>query len=294
LPTRRDFLLSAVAAAGQLRSARALQVEAVPSLLHGHPEGQTTLVRFIATGVDAPAGRLRVVGPGARLMGTAGMVRRGESLTGQLWLPLVSPLSIRTDLETPVARGIHRTTHRLVPTPRWTVRWLTLAEPGVLRRRLANAVSGRDAEIERLTGAGVRINPWSAAPPGGRDHLDLLRVAAPARRLSTETGLTLSDRALVPEPDRSDPFVAAALAGSGVGGTVQDDAGADPEALGLGAGRARMVPLVEAWLRTLPDAEASTATVTMIGSDPEFAIRARETIEDWNASYAWPRILVGE
>jgi hypothetical protein len=295
MTSRREFLWWTAAAAGGLRRSPAPRVEAVPSLLHGHPDGQATLVRFTVTGVDAPAARLRVIGPGGRLMGTAGLVRRGDLLAGQLWIPLQSALSVRSDLETPVTRGVHRTTHRLTPTVRWTIHWLTLAEPGALRRRLAAAApSGLEAEVERLTAAGVRINPWSAPPPGGRDHLDLLRLVVPAHRLSAETGLALSGRALVPAPERADPFVTRALAAAGVAGTVQDEAAADPAALGLDAGRARMAPPVEAWLTTLSPAPGDAPSVTVVGTDPDFALRAVQTVEEWNGLYAYPRIVVGE
>jgi hypothetical protein len=269
-------------------------VEAQPSLLHGHPDGQTTLVRFVATGVDAPAARLRVIGRDGRLLGTAGLVRRAGTLAGQLWLPLARPLTIRSDLETPVTRGVHRTPHRLEPTPRWTVHWFTLAEPVALRERLATVpAADRRGEVERLMAAGVRINPWSAPPAGGRDHPDLLRLAMAARRLSAETGIAVSDRALVPEPERSDPRVERVLRASGAGGVVRDQGATDPAALGLDAGRARMTPLVEAWLRTLPAQAGTPAAVSLIGHDPDLALRALGSIEEWNGLYAWPRIEIG-
>jgi hypothetical protein len=63
----------------------AVQVTATPTLFHGHPDGATTLVRFEAVGVDAPAGRLRVHDlRTGRQLGTAGMIRRGDHLTGEL------------------------------------------------------------------------------------------------------------------------------------------------------------------------------------------------------------------
>jgi hypothetical protein len=270
------------------------QVDAAPTVFHGHPEGQVTLVRFTVTGVDAPAARLRVLGRGGRLLGTAGLVRRSDVLSGQLWIPLTAPLTIRTDLESPATRGVHRTTHRLAPTPRWTIAWITLADPGAIRRRLAVVspwLLGADVAI--LSDAGVRLNPWSAPDPGGRDHLDLLRVAVPGRRVSAATGIPLSARALIPEPERSSPFVRDVLAGSGVAGVIDDEARTDPTALGLDAGRGRMAPLVETWLAARsPDANPAPA-VTLIGTDPDLAIRALQTIEEWNGLYAYPRIVVG-
>jgi len=297
MTSRREFVLAAAAAVPGLtgRGGPAPWVEAVPTPFHGHPDGQTTLVRFIVTGVDAPAARLRVLGPAGRLLGTAGLVRRSDTLAGQLWIPLATSATIRSDLETPVTRGVHRTTHRLAPTPRWTIRWLILADPGVLRRRLSAVpdwLLGADVAI--LSSAGVRLNPWSAPGPEGRDHLDLLRVAVPGRRLSAATGIPLSDRALIPEDERSAPFVRQALAASGVTGIIEDDAATDPAVLGFDAGRARMAPLVEAWLAIRTPDSGSSPTVTLIGADPDFAIRARRTVEEWNGLYAYPRIVVGE
>jgi hypothetical protein len=296
MTSRRQFLLAAAAAVPGLtgRGGPAPRVEALPTLFHGHPDGQTTLVRFIVTGVDAPAARLRVLGPAGRLLGTAGLVRRSDTLAGQLWIPLSTSATIRSDLETPVTRGVHRTTHRLASTPRWTIRWLTLADPGVLRRRFAAVPPWLlAADVAVLSSAGVRVNPWSAPGPEGRDHLDLLRVAVSGRRLSAATGIPLSERALIPEHERSAPFGRQALAGSGVTGIVEDDADTDPATLGLDAGRARMAPLVEAWLAIRTPDAAPSPTVTLIGTDPDFAIQALRSIEEWNGLYAYPRIVVG-
>jgi hypothetical protein len=299
--TRREFVVgAAVAAAPRLGSRPAPQVEAIATLFHGQPDGQTTLVRFVVTGVDAPAARLRVLSTRGALIGTAGLVRRGDVLVGELWIPLASVVSVRSDLESPVTRGVHRTTHRLAPTPRWTVHWVTLAEPGALRARFdATPLLLRGAEAVMLTEAGVRLNPWSAAAGAHRDHLELLRIAAPAARLNASTGVPLSERALLPASEAHDPFVRRALALSGVAGIIDDRVAADPAALAFGDGRARMAGAVESWLselgRTLEPSggDAGRRSVTVVGTDAEFAVRAQRSVEEWNGLYAYPRIEVG-
>jgi hypothetical protein len=284
-----DAVAAALPGLGPL-ARRAPRVEAVPTVLHGHPEGQTTLVRFVVTGVDAPAARLRVFGTGGRLVGTAGLVRRAETLAGELFVPLTRPITLRTELETPVTRGVHRTSHRLTPTPRWTIRWLTLADSDALRQRLA-AVPPLllGAEVAVLTSAGVRLNPWSAAA-SGRDHLDLLRIAVPAMRLSAATGIPVSDRALVAEYERAVPQVLAALRGSGISAVVDDVAAVDPQGLGLDAGRARMTPLIEGFLAAQAPPPEGRGTLTLVGTDPEIAIRAIHAVGEWNGRYAYPRL----
>jgi hypothetical protein len=295
MTSRRDFLAAAAAAALPALRPAAPAVQAVTTLFHGHPDGQTTLVRFEVSSVDAPAARLRVLGSNGRLLGTAGLVRRGDILAGQLWLPLSAPISVRSDLETPVTRGVHRTTHRLSPTPRWIIHWLTLAEPVALGERLAGiAPADLGDAVAGLTAAGVRLNPWSDWRLPGADHLDLLRLAVPARRLSATTGILVSARALLPEAERDEPAVLRALAGSGIDALVQDPATVTPAALGLDAGRARMAPPIEAWLAIRTPDAVPNPSVTLIGTDPDFAIRALRSIEEWNGLYAYPRIVVGE
>lgn len=268
----------------------AVRVEAIPTVFHGHPDGQTTLVRFLVTGVDAPAARLRLLDARGRLLGTAGLVRRSDALAGELFVPLARPVTVRSELETPVTRGVHRTTHRLTPTPRWTVRWLTLADPAALRDRLAAVPSLLlGAEVTLLTSAGVRINPWSG-PAAGRDHLDLLRLAVPALRLSAATGIPASDQALLPDDQRTVPQVREALRASGVPGVITDAAAENPRALGLDAGRARMAPLIESWLAARQPPPDGRGTLALVGTDPDVAVGALRAVEEWNGRYAYPHL----
>jgi hypothetical protein len=268
-------------------------VEALATIFHAHPAGQTTLVRFTASGIDAPAGRLRVVDPAGRLLGTAGMLRRGDLLVGELWLPLVRPITVRSRLETPVTRGPIQTTHRLLPTPRLTLSWLTLAQPGALEARARSVpLLARGADAAALFAAGVRANPWS--PPGDaerRDHLDLLRVAVPAARARLATGVPVSRIAVV-DAARFEPFVEAALAESGIALVLASAQLATPETFGLGEGRLVMARRIEQWLTGATPQDRPAALV--VGPDLASAERAFGTVEDWNATYAFPHIIVGD
>jgi hypothetical protein len=267
-------------------------VTAVPTIFHGHPDGQTTLVRFVATGIDAPAGRLRVFDERGRLVGTAGMLRRGETLVGELWLPLTQPMAVRTRLETPVTRGVISGTQRLSPTPRLTLCWLTVADPEAIVRHVAPVpVLAKGVEAAALVGAGVRANPWRPPARDGWDHVDLLRIAVGAARARERTGVPVSHIALA-DPTELEPFVGAALAGSGVEVLLTADQVVQPGALGFGEARLVMARRVEQWLTEQTASGQPFAVV--VGSDLDFAQRARAAVEEWNGMYAYPRILVGD
>jgi len=295
---RRTFLHAlAAATAGALPRLvpGAPAVDATPTIFHGHPDGLRTLVRFTASGIDAPAGRLRLVDRAGRLLGTAGMIRRGDALVGELWVPLATATTVRSQLETPATRGVLQTTHDLRPTPRWTLVWLAIVDPLTARARLAAvAPLTRGAAAAALVAAGVRINPWSPPPTGGRDHLDLLRVAAPAADAFAHTGVPTSRIALVP-PEETDEPLRRALAGADAEVAIPRTVLTDPTVLAFAEGRARMTARVEEWLLGLRFAAAETGTyVIVVGTeDPDVAARARPAIEEWTATYAYPRIVTG-
>lgn len=274
------------------RGAGRPSVAAVPTIFHGHPDGQTTLVRFLATGIDAPAGRLRVVDQTGRLIGTAGMLRRADLLVGELWLPLAKPLTVRSRLETPATRGVIQTTHRLHPTPRLTLCWLTIVEPHALEAHALDVpVLARGVDAAALFAAGARVNPWS--PPAGRrrDHLDLLRAAVPAAHARVATGVAVSRIAVV-DVARVEPFIGPALAGSGVAVLLTTSQVMPPDVLGFGEGRLVMARRIEQWLTS--ETPGDTPSALVVGADLEAAQRATAAVEDWNGTYAYPRILVGD
>ncbi|MDH3478546.1 MAG: hypothetical protein OEO20_09600, partial [Gemmatimonadota bacterium] len=88
----------------------ALTVTAESTPFYRQPDGQTSLVRFLATGIDAPAGRLRVYDRSRRLLGTAGVLPSNDGLFGELWLGVENQSLLVSELEAPGIRGIHRTT----------------------------------------------------------------------------------------------------------------------------------------------------------------------------------------
>jgi len=279
---------------GGHRRQGAILVEATPTLFHGHPDGATTLVRFDASGLDAPAGRLRVHDlRTGRQLGTAGMIRRGDRLTGELWLPLTAPVRVRSELETPARRGVIRTVHRLVPTGRWTVYWITLSAP----ERLLDVYADippllRGAEASRLVPAGVRVNPWHDIPPDG-DHLDLVRITIPAAATSRVTGVPLARVALV--SGDVGPHLARALDGAGVTVRLRRRDVVDPTAFDLALGRAQAAPRIEAWLRAREAHGTDQRPIAVaIGTDPSFAVAATVGIDDWNGAFAYPRIVLGD
>jgi len=78
---RRGFLgwLGSVATAVGRSSNRAagapvLTIDARPTVLFRQPDGHNNLVRLTVTGLDAPAGRARVLDRRGTLLGTAGLL----------------------------------------------------------------------------------------------------------------------------------------------------------------------------------------------------------------------------
>jgi hypothetical protein len=327
---RRRFLASMVAGMFSVvkpgaHDQQAPVVDARVTMFHGHPDGMTSLVRFTAYGVDAPAARLRVYASGRRLVGTAGLLRTGDRLYGELWLPLRQPLIVESQLEAPGLRSIVRTAHRLMPTPRWTVVWVTAVEPNGLRQALATL-----PHIPRVTQAaiwreaGVRGNPlhdplWLHVA----DHLSFLRSGDDSRLLESEFGIPASTIAFASEATALPHTTPLALQGAGVsflavgGGSVTAPAwlesadgsrvlvlpaafGQDASTLGLTASVSDTVAQIEMWLEQLTrdpsggmaTAESPDERVALIaGVDAVDATgRAVGTLAEWNRRFAFPRI----
>lgn len=334
---RRTFVHSIAAAAfappvlGDTVAARgsAPRVDAATTLFYAPPDGRASLVRFLAREVDAPAGRLRVYDGARRLVGTAGMIRRGDALYGELWLQVGVGLTVGTELEAPGLRGVLRNQHRLQPRRRWTIHWLTVLDPAVLTQTLeALPQPGRGVFGATLASAGVRANPLPPAPAlGALDHLPFLRMGRAAQRVQEVLGVPASALALATSPGDYPPTTPIALAGAGTpyaalpwredlpfawwrgpdGSRVLAIAvppGGDASALGFAAGRAEMTRRVEQWLMTLPPglapssngrtAEAADAHVLVLGAQlPEAIAQMYQAVREWNSRFAYPRIVVG-
>ncbi len=324
---RREFLtaLSAVGASllhrRPFRSSPSASVEAEATVFYGHPNGQTTLVRFVARGFNVPAGRLRVYGPRRDQLGTAGMLRTGDVLYGELWLPLERRLSISTELEMPGRRGVIRHQHLLTPLPRWTIYWLTVADPEKLRVELGALDPWRRGVRARLyAAAGVRGNPLAGSVRSPTpDHLTALRLAVSARDLESDFGIPVSPLALAPSDDVLTPTTVAALAGAGVRVVAllesKDDpigwlepwrgfwipviawpALRDPASLGFAARDVDMASRIERWLTADPGRAASASRANaalVVGDDTTSVTSFFQAVRRWNGRFAAPRIVIG-
>lgn len=322
---RREFLtaLSAVTVSalrpslhttGSVRAS----VSARATIFHGHPDGRTTLVRFVAEGLDVPAGRLRVrTGSQRDLLGTAGMLRAGDALFGELWLPLERSLSITAELEVPGRRGVMRSWHELNPQRRWTIYWSTVVDPNLLREQLAALdPPQRGIRATLYAAAGVRGNPLASRPAViGPDHVPFLRMTLPARLLEDEYGIPPSALALASDSMPVRPNTALALAGAGVpliapsghqgdavwqtgnpGTTPNPIVGSPvigvPEELGFGKSDGEMTALIERWLIAI-SAPAAVDAAFVLGGDPSAAFQALAAVRRWNGRFAYPRIVIG-
>ncbi len=299
-------------------------VNAESTPFYRHPEGQASLVRFTATGIEAPAGRLRVYDRNRRLLGTAGVLRSGDALFGELWLAVTDQSYLVSELEAPGIRGIHRTTHRLTPAPRWTMVWLTLSDAEALERRLDGLpLLNRTILATVWREAGVTVNPFPADTDlATLDHLQFLRLGDRGGDLEWRLGIRTSPVALVDAPDRVPPTVAMALAGSGVSHVIRRapadgmarwwdgpdgsrllttvfPAGADPHALGFEGALDLMARRVEEFLSWSPSAvptgQGGTGPLTFVlGTDVDDSLgRMLLNVREWNRRYAYPRIVIG-
>ena len=292
---RREFLTFASALGAEAIRPRRLQiaVSAEATVFHAHPEGRASLVRFTVTGSDQPAGRLRAFDRRGALAGTAGMLRAGDRLVGELWLPLDGETRIRSELEMPGTRTPIRTNHTLRPKAKWVISWITLAGPALLTDHLlALPPVRRGAEVARLLRAGVRADPLTDAPdPWTLDQVALLRLPAAAAGVETRFALPMAPAARAAAVVAV-PNAALALEGAGIRGVVE--AAALPEALGFDRARADMAGRIESWLAAITATDgAHTARATVVGTELVVVDAMRAAVDDWNTTYAYPRIVIG-
>jgi alpha-mannosidase len=122
---RRSFLgWLAALPAWKLRAQQPV-VDVRPSALFQQPDGRKNLVRITVSGLGAPAARARVTDRRGALVGTAGLLRAGDSpaLAGEVWIPLSEPADFQVDVEVGRDRAARRRV-RLTPPKRWTLYWL--------------------------------------------------------------------------------------------------------------------------------------------------------------------------
>ena len=303
--------------------ARAPRVVAAPSLLHAHPDGERTLVRFRVFDTDVPAGRLRLFGTDGGLLGTAGVIRDGDHLYGELWIRLTRRRAVTSMLEIPGRRTPLRTGHTLTPQPRWTLHWITIADPAELDARLAPLpIWNRAVEIAALHDARVGANPFRAPgrPLDLLDHPAFLRTATAARRVEEAWGIPASPVALADVRVASIDATPLALAGAGIGLVVlaggsstpgrhplqsRDGAsvvaittgrGSDPASLGFGEGGDRMTDAIESWLALTPPLLSTpdgARTGMVFSTDIERLRAMHHHVDEWNSRFAFPRIVIG-
>jgi hypothetical protein len=311
----------------QVRPARP-RVEAEPTVFRANPDGRLTLVRFLISGVEAPAGRLRVYDRRRQLLGTAGVIRSGDTLYGELWLPVEGGTTVRSELEAPGVSGIHRSDHRLRPRRRWTIYWLTVIEPAQLARVLGElGPLERGVQTAAFVDAGVMGNPLTADALDLLDHIEFLRVSLPARDLELDHGIPASPVAMLHGNEGLPATAVLALAGSGVSCVAREwrsgvppfewwtgpdgsrllsvaiPPDGDPRTLGFAVSRNEMTHRIERWLETTPlllapgevpprgDDEGVTFVVDT-GPDASIASMLAAARE-WNQRFAYPRIVVG-
>ena len=326
---RREFV-SALVAAGlwtpiPRQRSSAPRVEAAASVFYAHPSAETTLVRFSVFDANAPAGRMRVFeGSGRRLLGTAGVLGVGGTLFGELWLPLRSETRIVSQLEMPGLSQPLRTQHDITPQPRWTLHWITVADPEQAIRYLRSLpIWRRTAAIAMLRDVGVKGNPFavSETPIETLDHVSLLRRGVPARQLEDEFNIPVSPVAMVRQVDLGMHGSVLALAGAGIGhAALWSDtettkittlrardgsavhvaaipAGSTPGDLGFGKGRDVMAKEVEHWLgrnREHQSSSQSSSVLVLVGTTiDDSLLQMAHAVADWNSRYAFPHIVVG-
>lgn len=301
--------------------AAAPRVEAETTLFYAPPDAQRVLVRFHVHGTDAPAGRLRVYDSGRQLLGTAGVLPLTDGhLYGELWVPLARDRRLVSELAVPRARPLW-SFHSIQPTPRWVVHVLAIVDAAALLDQL-NALPPmlRAVETAVLRARPIRGNPVGAAAPGLLDHLPLLELGRAAHNLELAYGIRMSAVAMGPPSLFDAATVALALNGSGTQHVILARGGgpptlaspdgstlsvapaglvADMADLEMVTGGNAMARAVERWLRSLPVPSAGPVTPApessafVVGTNTEdIGSLAVHTAEEWNARYAYPRIVL--
>ena len=299
-----------------------LRVDAKPTVYFSHPDGIRNLVRFAVSGIDAPAGRLRVFDRSRRLLGTMGVLRAGDRLHGELWLELEGNTSLVSELEAPGVRGPFRTTHHLTAERKWTIHVVTVVDPDRIASKLNSLRPiNRAVQAAIYRSSSIFVNPLpTSGVLSGLDHIPFLRLVERAFEIEREKRIPISTVAYVPPEVHLPRTTALALAGSGVRILVKEQLGGESfewweipgrspllvvslpdgstlQALGFGLAQNEMTGRVEAWLastalRFSPNDAIGTAVV--LNSDADEPTPATlGAISAWNSRFAHPRIMIG-
>ncbi len=278
-------------------------------------------MRFVVSGIDAPAARLRVFDRSRQLLGTAGLLRTGDNLYGELWMQLEGATRAVSELEAPGLRGPFRTTHRLAPGRRWTIHLMTVADPD----SIAGTLSGlrtvhRAVQTALYRDSAVTLNPIRSSGHSTKEHIPFLRMAERALTVERDFAIPVGAAAYLPPGTHLPNTGALALAGAGVsvllreqvdgepyrwwkvpGGSrilvVSVPQGSTPAALGFDLNQNDMTGRVEEWLKSTalrfsPDDDSGTAVV--LNSNADDALPATlAAVSTWNSRFAYPRVVVG-
>ncbi len=323
---RRLFLSSAAAiaaSASRLHASRAPTVSAESTVFYA-ADGESSLIRFTVTGIDAPAARLRVYDRRSRLLGTAGVLRTGGTLVGELWLQLQPNEILISALEAPGLRGVHRTTHRVARGPRWTIHWLVISYESEVRRFVDEArPTARTVRRVLTREVNVRLNP---ARRYSRPELDpLATLEAVQGAGSTDVGIGFNSVAFHGSSTPLDQVEVAVLAGATVSYVVRPWGGGPAyewwqgldgssllalplppggtlESLGFDDSAATAQRRVDQWLSTSPihvtpvDArgrDTGERITFVVDTEFENAPSRKLALNEWNARFAYPRFESG-
>ncbi len=295
------------------------RVDAASTVFYSQPAGDQNLVRFSVTGLEAPAGRLRVYDESRRLLGTAGVLRRDDALYGELWLPLLGPSRVVSELEAPGVRGPWRTRHRLEPHRKWVIHLLSVVEPRSAFEELNGLpLFRRIAQTALYRSQRIGANPLpSLSGMAHLDHLPLLRAVAKHTDDAQRLGVPVATTAVSEESLRLSSSLVQTLIGSGVRTAylpgepepfqwlegrdgsqllvISMPPGATPEALGFRLAADIMAARLEHWLSTSPQFlspvyDRSVAVVISSGTGLA-AESVHRAVSEWNLRYAFPAIV---
>jgi hypothetical protein len=327
---RRSFLTTLSAAlAGTLGRGTAPSVRAESTVFRANPDGGQVLVRFYVSGVDAVAGRLRVYDQRRRLLGTAGVIRSGEGMYGELWLPLERETTVQSELEYPGVRGVLRSSHRLRPQLRWTIFWITAVDPRFLEAQLEPLPPvQRAVQAQIYRDSGVSGNPFPADERlDVSDHVNFLRMVHEARSVEQRYGIPTGIAAVSTAVEALPQNVLLALTGSGIHLALHSWHGApplewyeapdgsrilgasipprgNPRDLGFATSPDEMTRRVERWLTTTPillspasrrgPGNTEDGLAFVVNTEPDDTQPAMlEAVRQWNQRFAYPRIVIG-
>ncbi len=331
MTNRRDFLAAAgmlagsavVPGGGASRRSKAPRVEARATLFYRQPDATSLLVRFLAHDVNAPGGRLRVYSRRQELLGTAAMLRRGDSLYGELWLPAAGEQRLSTLFEAPGLGRVIRSQHSIIPGRRWKLHIATSVSADDLVETLHSLPTVRRAIQAALY---RRVHATSdflrnLDQLGLADHMPFLRTGIEARNLERELGIPVTRAVYFARGEVPLATVSLTLANAGVQVVGVEREAGEPfqwwrsanetsplvlaippggtsSGLALGAGRNTMAERIERWLEESPLFLSPTY-------DPPVALIVHDgTVEslqqivaaaaEWNATYAYPSITFNQ